>query len=623
MKPMLPTLTFEVPNGEDWYYEVKYDGFRAILEWGDSLTMMSRNGKSLLELFPEINNFLLENKEMFKPYLPLILDGELVCLENPYKADFGSIQVRGRMRSEKKIVEKAKLQPCRLLIFDLLVLKSIPLYKEPYIIRKKELSLLFTSLSLPLEPNEGNEKALQMIPGKQDFRAVWDYVILHDGEGIVAKKSQNQWEEGKRSGNWLKYKNWKFVSCFITAMDKKNGYFHIAVYQGKEIYSIGHFLFGLTPEEKRALATIIRENQTNEDQQFIHVQPAICVEIKYLELYEEQLREPHFHQFRFDLKAEECTIEKFLEKQKNLPGDIEVTHHDKPIWETPAITKIDYLHYLHEIAPYMLPFLNKRALTVIRYPHGLLSNEAFYQKNRPDYAPNFVDTFRFDDIDYIVCNNLKTLLWLGNQLAIEFHIPFGITGNDTPSEIVLDLDPPSKDDFPLAIKAALLIKEVLDQLKLISFIKTSGNKGLQIYIPLPEQKFSYDQTRLFTSFIAQYLISKDPDSFTIERMKKNRGKRLYVDYVQHGEGKTIIAPYSPRGNQYATIATPLYWHEVNEKLSPQLFKINNVIERIKNEGNPFQGYFEAKQQQNIEPILGFLAQSKYKSGNATQPQPKC
>lgn len=118
----------------------------------------------------------------------------------------------------------------------------------------------------------------------------------------------------------------------------------------------------------------------------------------------------------------------------------------------------------------------------------------------------------------------------------------------------------------MAIEGALRLKEIFDSLELISFVKTSGNKGLQVYVPIRDQ-FSYEDTRLFTTFIANYLVTKEPNLFTIERLKKKRGERLYIDYVQHGEGKTIIAPYSPRGHKKATVATPLFWDEVNEKVN--------------------------------------------------------
>lgn len=609
MKPMLPSLSFDLPQGTDWDYEVKYDGFRAILDWDETISLTSRNGKPLLEQFPEIEEFLTLHHILFAPFLPFTLDGELVHLENSAKANFASIQTRGRMRSPKKILEKAFQHPCHLLIFDVLKLKGKSVKKQPYLERKQILKTFFQDLNLPIEPNEQDLKLMQMIPAIDDFQSIWEMVILHDGEGIVAKQARGRWEEGKRTNTWVKYKNWKCVSCFLTAYDKTNGYFYIGVYKEKNIFPIGLFLFGLKPDEKQALFQIIKDNKTNEDRQFIYVEPAICLDIKYLEVYDNQLREPHFHQFRFDLKATDCTFEKFTHQQKNNTIDVAITHPDKPIWKSPAITKIDYIHYLREISPYVLPFLKDRLLTVIRYPHGMFG-EAFYQKNCPDYAPNFVKTHKDEDIDFILCDTIKTFIWLGNQLAIEFHVPFQTIHSQGPSEIVFDLDPPSKDEFKLAIKAALLIKEVLDQLNLISFVKTSGNKGLQIYLPLPENRYSYADTRMFTSFIADYLVSKEPDSFTIERMKKNRGNRLYVDYVQHAEGKTIIAPYSARGNTLATVAAPLYWHEVNHQLTMESFKITNIIDRIKKNGCPFQTYFQTKEQQDFNPVLDFLKKKK-------------
>lgn len=603
MKPMLPTLTFDCPNQAGWVYEVKYDGFRAILEWNSKgITLISRNGKSLLPQFPEIQTFLMEHEKEFARFLPLTLDGELVQLENPFKANFAAIQVRGRLKALKKINEQAKIQPCRLMVFDLLMLKGKSLAAVPLLERKKELRKLFSAIGFKLTADPGNLQLLQPVLHHENFENLWENVILYDGEGIVAKQITSRWEEGKRSMQWLKYKNWKYVNCFVTAFDKNSGYFYVGVFQDEQIYGIGQVLFGFNPEEKQALGQIIKQNSHREDSQFIYVEPAICLEIKYLELYDNQLREPHFNRFRFDLKPSDCTYEQFIFAQKNLPKGLEITHPDKLLWDRQQLKKMDYILYLREISPYMLPFLQNRLLTVIRYPHGMFG-EAFFQKNCPDYAPEFVETHLAEGINYILCNHLKTFLWLGNQLAIEFHVPFQTINSKGPSEIVFDLDPPSRDAFHLAIKAALLIKEVLDQLQLISYIKTSGNKGLQVYLPLPEGEFSFEDTRLFTSFIADYLVSQDPDSFTIERMKKKRGTRLYIDYVQHSEGKTIVAPYSIRGNDYAGVATPLYWEEVNEKLDPKNFTLKTVLTRIRNGSDPFKEYFDTKKIQPFAPVL--------------------
>jgi DNA ligase D len=284
---------------------------------------------------------------------------------------------------------------------------------------------------------------------------------------------------------------------------------------------------------------------------------------------------------------------------------LSITSIDKPLWPKISVRKLEFLNYLIKIGPKMLPFLQERLLTVIRYPHGV-GSEFFYQKNCPDYAPDFIQTYQTEDINYIVCSDLESLIWLGNQLAFEYHIPFAKIKTSGPSEIVFDLDPPSRNEFLLAVQAAKLIKEICDQLRLIPFVKTSGNKGLQIYIPLHENEFTYDDTRLFTKFIANYLIQKEPNLFTIERLKKNRGNKLYVDYVQHAEGKTIIAPYSPRGNEEGLVATPLFWEEVTVQLSPEQFTLLNVETRIKEMGCPFEQFFESKDKQQFQPIVEWL-----------------
>src|SRR5574342_754922 len=142
-KPMLPTLAFDIPKGDDWRYETKFDGFRAVLSWDTEIALTSRNGKPLIPIFPEIKEFLLTHEEEFKPYLPLEIDAELVFLENEYKGNFGAIQVRGRMRSEERIGLIAKKNPCRLMVFDLLTLKGTSLITESYEERRSMLETLF------------------------------------------------------------------------------------------------------------------------------------------------------------------------------------------------------------------------------------------------------------------------------------------------------------------------------------------------------------------------------------------------------------------------------------------------------------------------------------------------
>ena len=598
IKPMLPTLFKDPPEGEEWVYEVKYDGFRCIVIIGEKIILQSRAGNELNQQFPEIEEELLSLKNNLKDKLPIIMDAELCILTSEMKADFSSIQKRGRTKTSITIEKLSEKSPASLCVFDLLEYEQVSYKNKPYFERKNLLHNILKGTT---------SKQLRYVPYFEELTEIWGLVKSADGEGIIAKKKNSKWEDGKRTTNWIKIKNYKVASCFITRYEKSNGFFHLAVFSNNKILPIGLFSHGLQSEERTALLHVLKENKKKEDSNFIEVPPSICVDIYYLELYDNQLRHPEFHQFRFDLKPEDCTYEKLTNKTVELPSTVTITNPDKPLWENPKITKTDYLQYLFTVAPLMLPFLKDRLLTVIRFPHGMFG-ESFYQKNCPDYAPDFIQTSRHDDTDFILCNNVDTLIWLGNQLAMEFHIPFQSIHYEYPSEIVFDLDPPSTEYFSLAIQAALMMKDIFDQLKLHSFVKTSGRKGLQVYIPLPDGMFSYKMTRKFTQFIAEYLISKEPTLFTIERLKKNRGNRLYIDYVQHWEGKTIIAPYSPRGNNVAGVATPLEWKEVNETLRPDQFTLFNLNERLERIGNPFSNFFLCKEKQPFEPVLQFLKQ---------------
>ncbi|MCU9613603.1 DNA ligase D [Caldibacillus lycopersici] len=606
MKPMLPSLTFDIPLGEEWVYETKYDGFRAMLEIGDSIKMISRNGKNLLSQFPEANHFFLQWKDVLQEHLPIILDGELAVLVNPYKSAFSLIQTRGRLRAAKNIEQSMNNNRCTFLAFDLLMYQGKQITGKTFMERKMLLQSICKQLQFPLHPNSQDKTFIQFIPYHANFQTLWKMVKQYDGEGIIAKHKNSKWEDGKRTSLWLKYKNWKKVQCVITAYEKNNGFFHVAVFHSDELVPIGLFKNGMTKEEMSALLQVIRANAIKENDQFIYVSPTICLELNYLELYENALREPYFSKFLFSTHPSECTLDKMKGNDKNLP--IEITHPDKPLWKKNPITKIDYIHYLKDIYPYIQPFLSNRNLTVIRYPHGTFG-EAFFQKNCPDYAPDFVETNFEDGINYIVCNNIETYLWLGNQLAIEFHLPYRTVGKSHPKEIVIDLDPPTKNDFPLAVEAALFIKEdIIDKLGLEGFIKVSGNRGLQIYFPLAEDKpISWDEARLFTEFIANYIIAKNDKHFTIERLKKNRGNKLYIDYVQHAEGKTIISPFSLRGNENAGVAAPIFWEELaDDKLTPDGFSMQSVLNRIKEKGNPFEKFFQAANSEQLQEVLQFL-----------------
>lgn len=599
---MLLTASTEVPIGNEWLYETKYDGFRCILEWDKEPLLKSRNGKLLNNMFPEIISFCHEIYDKIKPSLPLTMDGELVYLVNNFQSDFSKVQLRGRMKNIDTIKNNAEIFTCHYVVFDLLMHKGKDLTKLPLTKRKQQLSRLFNKVKLPVSINYQDTNRLQAINVYEDSPLLWERIVTNNGEGLIAKQTKSTWNSAERTNKWLKIKNWRYISIILTKYDKSNGFFHGVVYQNGLLVEVVTFRHGLSEVELATLITLFQTKGTQLSNNIWELEPSICVEITCIDFDGKKLREPRFHLFKLNTDIQDCSWEHMQKQLYPLPPTTKITHPDKPIWPKSGIQKDDYLMYLQRIAPYMLPFLKDRLLTVIRFPHGV-PGESFYQKNSPDYVPDFVATKKMDDINYIMCNDLETLLWLGNQLALEFHIPFQTGHTNNPTEIVFDLDPPSVKEFSLAVEAAQQMKVIFDQFRLHSFVKTSGGKGIQLYIPLEEDSFTYEETGIFTKFICDFLVEQQPKWFTTERLKKNRGNKLYLDYVQHKEGKTIVAPFSPRGNELGLIATPLKWEEVKESLKPDTFTIPSVLDRITKQGDPFKYFRVNSEKDNFAMVL--------------------
>lgn len=278
---------------------------------------------------------------------------------------------------------------------------------------------------------------------------------------------------------------------------------------------------------------------------------------------------------------------------------IEVSNPEKLLWPEAEIRKIDYISSMLKLAPYILPYAKGLLLTTIRYPHGI-HGESFYQKSCPEYAPPWVNTAMYGDISYIVLDSPAVLVWLATQAALELHVTFNTADReDYPSYLVFDLDPSKGQGFEDVTEVALLIHETLEGLSIKSFVKTSGATGLQIYIPV-NGRYNYDQARAVNKFFGKYFSEKYPKLVTIERIVKNRGKRLYFDYLQMWYGKTIATAYSPRANENASISMPVDWEELKH-IKPGDFTLRNAPERLAETGDRFKGLLETDQ--SLDSIL--------------------
>lgn len=600
---MQPIERTEIPTEELWVYEVKYDGFRCVLHWEkDHIRLISRNDVDLTDKFPEIIALCKEHGESVTQLLPVQIDGELVIINNGYQANFSSIQKRGRLNKKETIQQASAARPATFLAFDLLQQKRKSMMKKPFDERKKQL-LTFFKLA-KVDPQITRLNRLSYIPDFKDSGKLWQKVFENKGEGLIAKRKNSFYSSGKHHNDWFKIKNWRRLDGILTSYDTENDYFTVHVYENERLVEVGKCKHGVDSSELTTLHELFVAKGTKQGSVFT-LPPAICAEINTLDFVKHEIREPSINRILPNASAADCTSQKMKLDMAMIPEDVEPSKIDKFFWPEVGVTKGDMLTYLREISPYMLPFLKDRILTLIRCPDGV-TKESFFQKHLPDYAPSFIKSYPIDDEIFFICNQLETLLWFGNHGAIEFHTPFQTVGSEHPAEVVFDLDPPDRDRFSLAITAATLLKQILDELQLISFVKTSGNKGIQVHIPIPKNSLSYDETGTFTQAIAWTMENAYPKLFTTERLKKNRNERMYIDYVQHAKDKTIINAYSPRKTADATVSTPLFWEEVKEGLSPEMFTVNNVVKRVQTLGCPFTGYFETGKTQNMEKVLKLL-----------------
>lgn len=271
---------------------------------------------------------------------------------------------------------------------------------------------------------------------------------------------------------------------------------------------------------------------------------------------------------------------------------------DKIYWPDEGITKGDLINYYEAIAPFILPYLKNRPLSLKRNPNGI-KDEGFYHKDAGDIAPAWMKTADIQaastgkTVHYLVCNNAKSLLFIANLGCIEMNPWNSVTGKlDNPDYLVLDIDPSEKNTFDQVIEVALTIKEVLDKTGTTGYCKTSGASGLHVYVPC-NKKYRYDTIRDFAKILATMVQEQLPSSTTLERsLSKRKKNQIYVDYLQNSRGQTLASAYSARPKPGATVSAPLDWKEVKQGLHPSQFTIKNIVKRAEKKGDLFKGVLE-------------------------------
>src|SRR5947199_281092 len=466
--------------------------------------------------------------------------------------------------------------------------------------------------------------------GRKQGEALYEQVVKMGLEGIVAKRADAPYRAG-RSPNWLKIRADRtddfVVVGFTRPKGSRSGFgaLDLGGYQdGKVVYAgrVGSGFTAAQPEDvSAALERSVRptpavSGPVPQDSGHTWVEPTLLAEVRYKEWTDEGLlRQPVFVRFRDDKPITEAATRGRGKREEGsdsdreslplpsspvpLPREVKFSNLEKVFWPDERYTKGDLIDYYRAISPWMLPYLADRPLVLTRFPDGI-NGKSFFQKDAPEYAQAFVRTVTIwsedsqRELDYFVCDNESSLLYIANMAAILLHVwSSRVETLEAPDWCILDLDP--KDaPFTDVVTVAKAVQALCDDIGLPTGIKTSGSTGLHVLIPLGRQ-VTYEQSRTLGGLLARVIAAELPEIATVTRQVQRRDGKVYLDYVQNGHGRLLVAPFSARPLPGAPVSMPLKWSEVTPKLDIKKFTIKTAPTRMKQLGeDPLRAVLELK-----------------------------
>ena len=593
---------------EGWVFEVKLDGYRmrAACQDGEPV-LYSRKGLDYTESFPEIARAV---KAI--PFEGVILDGELVVLDESGHPSFNKLQVRAKLgaREAKRAAIEA---PATLYVFDLLAFAGYDLRKLPLVTRKQILRQVLPQTG-PLRYSEHFEK---------NGEALYEQVVKLGLEGVMAKKADSPYRSG-RSGDWLKIRADKIDDFVVVGFTKPKGArggfgsLHVGAYKDGMLIYCGRAGSGFTGDQldeiSAELQSLVRKTPPCEPPEHgalpkgpdhSWVEPTHVCDVRYKEITRDGLlRQSVFLRFRDDKKPEDVAMPgnenretgNVHEPKESAPfpvsrvplRDVKFSNLDKVFWPEEGYTKGDLIEYYRSLEPWLLPYLKDRPVVLTRYPDGI-NGKSFYQKDAPGFVPDWIQTIPIwsedtqRDINYFVCNDVESLVYLVNLGTIPLHI-WGSRISDLtrPDWCLIDLDP---KDAPFAhvLTLAKTMKKLCDEVEMPAFIKTTGKSGLHIMLPLGLQ-LTYQQCLQLAILFARLVTDQHPDIATTARTISKRDGKVYVDAFQNRAGQLMVAPYSVRPSPGAPVSMPIEWREVTPKLHNSNFTIANALKRMQKLG---------------------------------------
>jgi bifunctional non-homologous end joining protein LigD len=592
-----------------WYFELKLDGYRALGVVDGTARLLSRNGNDLSSCFPEVLRALTA-----LPFRRLLLDGEVVALDQTGRPSFQRLQQRARLRRGLDIRHATVENPVTYFAFDLLGVDEFDLRPLPLSTRK--------ALLRKLLPADGVIRFLDHFEG--DGEALYQQVQRLGLEGIVAKKAESPYRAG-RSPTWLKIRSRRtddFVVVGFTApKGSRSGFgaLHVARYIDGKLTYTGRAGSGFSDAQLSEVRVELEASRRMgpacggpipKEKGTTWVEPRWVCEVEFSEWTDEGLlRQPVFLRFRDDKRPEDCVGSEVAGQRGSEPTDepekpaaevpgsratsrveesdrkLILTNTTKIFWPDESYTKGDLIDYYRRISPWMLPYLKDRPVVLTRYPDGI-AGKSFFQKDAPGFVPEWIRTERMwseqaeREIDYFICDDLDSLLYLINMGTIPLHVWASRTAKiDRPDWCVLDLDP--KDaSFDDVITVAQATHVLCEEIGLPNLVKTSGSSGLHVLIPLGCQ-CRYDEARSLGELLARLVAAELPEIATVTRQVSRRAGKVYIDYLQIGAGRLIVAPFSVRPLPGAPVSMPLRWSQVKPGLDIRSFTIKTAPARMK------------------------------------------
>jgi bifunctional non-homologous end joining protein LigD len=605
LEPMKATLADRPPRGDEWWFEVKWDGVRALafLEH-ESVRLQSRSGLRCERQYPELA--VIHHQVTGRT---AVLDGEITVLDQKGVSQFHLIQPRIANSDPNAIAHLVRSTPVVYYVFDLL-------YLDGYDLRGVALSERRRLLEQVVTPG-GPLRLSDAFPGAGE--EMLEAARQNGLEGILAKHASSCYE-ARRSREWLKIKivgEQEFVIGGLTEPQGGRDYFGALVlgaYEDGKLRWVGNVGTGFDQKTLAALHARLEPLITPKcpfaarpkpDRGMTWVKPELVCQVKYANWTQDnRLRAPVYLGLRSDKPAPEVSREIAVSSGELLPASakeatlqigaqqLKFTNLKKAYYPDEGYTKRDVLNYYDAVSGLILPHLEGRPLSLKRYPNGI-KQEFFFQKNTTEAFAPWLRTEMIDSehnqhpIRYVFAEDRASLLYLVNLGCID-HNPWmsRFASLDCPDFILIDLDP-QQCPFEMIVDAALLVKRLLDKIGLAGYPKTTGGDGMHVYIPL-EPVYSYEEARTFAELIARLVIHEEPDMFTTPRsVAKRQRNRVYFDWLQIGKSKTIAAPYVLRAYPGAPVATPLEWSEVKAGLHPNQFTIANAVERFAARGDLF------------------------------------